>query len=579
MKYSEAVGLANRTFPDNVVTCRLISNYQFDTFRTFLRAYGAINQIDYALTESGYQNLWNDLFRISEEDSCDFYVVFCTLEDIIPYYGYRSIADWDYAELCRVLDVANDKITDYAVNLIAALSRVKNPVYIVPPFLNPPPLHDNSDPRYDPESSLKVHIHSTLLHQCRGREHIFVVNTERAFGILHDAELRSDKLLFTAGSPYSAKAASSLAKAIHELRTLPLSGKKMVITDLDNTLWRGIIGEDGIGGISSLAEGDTYHHHVYQKFLELLQSEGILLAVCSKNNSADVDALFDHPDLLQEAGVRITKEKFVAMSCSWESKSEQIKRICEKNNLLPSTVVFVDDNPLEIIEVQGSLPDVACIQFPESSRIHELILSLRRYFPTTTMTTEDESRTRLYKLKQETELKSQTYGSQTDFLKDLAMRLQCRIVSAGLSERAFQLINKVNQFNFTGRRFDKDEWDSYILSKDHYAVAGQLFDQFGDHGEIIVALARKQEHTLYIDNLVLSCRVFNRGVETAFLQWLVKRFPDIKEIVGFYNPTGKNAPIESFFLNHSFIKEIYPVDQGRFRNNDLHFESHYITLI
>ena len=579
MKYSEALRLAGRTFPDNLVTCRVISNYQFDTFRTFLRAYGALNQVEYVVSESGYQNFWNDLFRLEEEDSFDFYILVCTLEDILPHFGYRHIGDWNYAELSEMPDLAGDKIDEFVANLFTALSRTKKTVYLVPPFLDPPPLLQPKGSRYDVGSELQVHVHSVMLRESRKLDHIVVLNTAHIFASLSDRDRRNDKLLFSAGSPISAAAASELAKATHELQSPRPERKKMVITDLDNTFWRGIIGEDGITGISALPEGDTYHHHVYQKFLELLQSEGVLLAVCSKNNPGDVEELFENSVLMQEAGVRIGREKFVAVSCSWEPKSEQIRKICEKCNLLPSSVVFVDDNPLEIIDVQQNLPDVTCLQFPESSCIHELIAAMREHFPLTSLTEEDRMRTYMYKLKQETELKSKAYASHTDFLKDLAMRLRCRIVGAEDSQRAFQLINKVNQFNLTGQRFDKNEWLRYIASEEQYVAAGQLIDCLGDHGEIIVGMVRKVDRTLYIDNLVLSCRVFNRGVETAFLQWLVKQFPDIREMIGIYEPTGKNAPVEPFFLKNRFIKVGESGNRIYFRNDELDFKDHYITIL
>jgi FkbH-like protein len=311
---------------------------------------------------------------------------------------------------------------------------------------------------------------------------------------------------------------------------------KVLVTDLDNTLWSGIIGDDGVEGIFYRPEGKGYRHFIYQTALRRLRESGVLLAVVSKNDEQPALAPFAAGDMVLE------RSDFVAFIASWEAKSAQIRSLAEQLNLGLDAFVFVDDNPVELAEVERELPTVHRLLFPSSEKaLPTLISELTRLFARAAITDEDRARTELYQRRLQSAVPSAVSGGDVyGFLRELDMTLTIRDRSTGDRTRAIQLINKTNQFNLNGRRLDESEVSAQLEAGSRLLTA-TLSDRTGSHGEVLAALI---DSAGCITSMVMSCRVFQRRVEFAFLAWVAARAPLVRSAD--YVETDRNAPVGRF---------------------------------
>jgi FkbH-like protein len=348
---------------------------------------------------------------------------------------------------------------------------------------------------------------------------------------------------FTSGLPVAARSLGRVAASVVELAAVPFrEPAKVLITDLDNTLWRGVIAEDGPDGIAWRAEGPGYRHFVYQTFLRRLKGEGVLLAAVSRNS----------PEValgpLKAGAMAVREADFVSVVASYHPKSAQIRELARQLNLGLDAIVFVDDNPVELQEVSQQLPTVQCVAFPrQDDGLPALLVDLNRRFGRRDLTAEDRGRTELYRRRLEGLVPQAAEGADLHgFLSDLRMRLLLHDRSTGDRARAVQLINKTNQFNLNGRRVTDEEVGAIL------AAGGRLFtatleDRTGSHGEILAILISGAGLVI---SFVLSCRVFQRRVEQAFCAWLAEQ-PNPPAAMSFA-PTERNEPFQMFLRDPAF---------------------------
>ena len=290
-----------------------------------------------------------------------------------------------------------------------------------------------------------------------------------------------------------------------------LSPKKCVVLDLDNTLWGGIIGEDGLAGIQL---GDDFPGKAYRDFqrhLLYLKSKGVLLAVASKNNPEDAYEVFDKHDAMV-----LSRKDIAAFEIHWESKVESIKRVAKKLNIGLDSLVFVDDNPKEIGEVTERLPDVSCVMVPEELAYLPGLLAETDFFDFAEVTDEDRRRTEMMaadNIRQET----QETMSEEEFRKSLNLKIDVFAAQKQHLARVTQLINKTNQFTMTTIRRTQDEVETLANSKEALVLGMDIKDKYGDYGLVGVAILKKDIKSCVIDTLLMSCRVLGRGAEDTFI--------------------------------------------------------------
>ncbi|MEG3637903.1 HAD-IIIC family phosphatase [Magnetococcus sp. PR-3] len=326
--------------------------------------------------------------------------------------------------------------------------------------------------------------------------------------------------------------------------------RKCLVLDLDNTLWGGVIGDDGLDGIV-LGQGDPMGEAfvAFQKLVLSLKKRGVILAVCSKNQEETALQPFRaHQDMvLKEADIAV----FMA---NWNPKSENLKAIALQLNIGLDSLVFVDDNPAEREQVRTAFPQVAVVELPEDPAYYGWTLLGGGWFESLRFTQEDTLRADQYRAEQQRQQLQLSTLDLTDFLISLAMQGQMGGFNAQDRRRVTQLINKTNQFNCTTLRVTEEEVAAYQIQEDRFGVQMRLQDRFGDHGLISAIAGHMDEQHWYIDLWVMSCRVFNRQVEHAMLNELVAqaRRRGVKILVGRYLPTQRNKVIQTLFVDFGF---------------------------
>lgn len=344
-----------------------------------------------------------------------------------------------------------------------------------------------------------------------------------------------------AGFPYQLPHASALAGLLAELIKTQCP-KKGLITDLDDTLWAGILGEVGIEGVSWHLDQHTQFHGLYQRLLDSLASAGILIGAASKNDPALVAQAFERKDLI------VSKESIFPIEAHWSQKSESVGRILKTWNIGPEAVVFIDDNVMELAEVQAAFPEVECLLFPgdDTQAIWNLLKRLRDIFGKSAISKEDSLR--LQSIRAAGVLQESVNGhgrSLDDFLRGAGASIEFDFDKQSRDSRAFELINKTNQFNLNGRRLTESSWTAYLNDPTSFLMTVSYEDKYGPLGKIAVLLGKIQRDALHIDSWVMSCRAFSRRIEHQCLNQLLERF-ECEGILFNFAATPRNGPLQEF---------------------------------
>lgn len=329
--------------------------------------------------------------------------------------------------------------------------------------------------------------------------------------------------------------------------------KKCLVLDLDNTLWSGVIGDDGLDGIV-LGEGSAVGeaHLALQRYAKQLKERGIILAVCSKNDPAVVEAAFrDHPEML------LRRSDIAAFLANWDDKTENLKTIAARLNIGLDSLVFVDDNPVERDRIRQSLPMVAVPELPEDVAQYVRCIAEAGYFEAVAFTPEDRDRTRQYLENAEREALLGATQSMDEFLCGLNMSVVFGPFSAVDHNRIVQLINKTNQFNTTTRRYTSEEISDLTKLPGALTLRFRLLDRIGDNGLVSTMILRPTpecDDMLEIENWVMSCRVFGRQLEFEAMNIAVEaaRQRGVRTLVADYIATPKNNVISTLFPSLGF---------------------------
>jgi len=339
--------------------------------------------------------------------------------------------------------------------------------------------------------------------------------------------------------------------------------KKCLVLDLDNTLWGGVVGDDGIEGIV-LGEGSAVGeaHLALQRYAKQLKERGVLLAVCSKNDAGIAEAIFqEHPEMV------LRRSDIVAFLANWDDKTENLKAIATQLNIGIDSLVFVDDNPVERARIRQSLPMIAVPELPEDAAQYVRCLADAGYFEAVAFTSEDRHRTQQYAANAEREGLLGSAQSMDEFLSGLKMSVVFGPFTAVDHARVVQLINKTNQFNTTTRRYTSEEIAYLINLPNALTLQFRLLDRFGDNGLVSAMILRPtsdHEDVLEIDNWVMSCRVFGRQLEFEAMNIAVEaaRQRGARALIADYIATSKNNVISALYpsLGFAAINETAPTN-------------------
>ena len=325
--------------------------------------------------------------------------------------------------------------------------------------------------------------------------------------------------------------------------------RKCVVVDLDNTLWGGVVGEDGKHGIRLGHTSPGSEFVEFQHFLRSLTARGILLAVCSKNNEADaLEVIRDHESMV------LRESDFSAMRINWKSKPENIASIAAELNIGVDSLVFVDDDPGERERMRQLLPDVLTVELPKDPTLYRSVLEALPQLQSLEITDEDRTRLKTYqtaRLRKETRVKAATLDEYLRSLEITVDIMPCRDEHVA---RVAQLFARTNQVNTTTRRYGTKDIVGFASDSNSFLRVLFSRDRFGDHGLVAVALARKESKHWTIDSFLMSCRVIGYGIETTMLAHIADaaQAAGANALVGEFIPTGKNAPAVDIYMRHGF---------------------------
>ena len=340
------------------------------------------------------------------------------------------------------------------------------------------------------------------------------------------------------------------------IKSLYGKNKKALVLDLDNTLWGGVVGDDGpenleIGQETSVGQAYTE----FQRFLKDYKQIGVLLNVDSKNEYDNAITGIEHPD-----GV-LRQDDFICIKANWDPKDLNFEEIAKELNLLPESLVFVDDNPAEREIVRSSFPGAGV---PELEKVEDypLVIDRSGFFEVTTLSEDDLKRTEMYRANMQRSQEQKRYTDYRDFLRSLEMHGEGGAFQPVYMSRIAQLTNKSNQFNLTTKRYTQAEIEEANADPNRITVYGKLTDKFGDNGVVSVVIGRVEGSVCHIELWIMSCRVLKRDMEYFMLDQLVAECQKrgVSEICGYYYPTLKNGMVKEFYGTLGFTKESEDAD-------------------
>ncbi|MFX1559014.1 MAG: HAD-IIIC family phosphatase [Promethearchaeota archaeon] len=481
----------------------------------------------------------------SEPDVIVLSVDAWSVSDQLFLSSFVRASDKEKLDLQKDLVKSVATIIDVLEKNTAAIILANN--FIVPVF-SPLGIVDNKQ-----KTGLKQFIegaNKALAEKFAKSNRVFIVDLESISSYYGKSRIINWNTWYRGSVPFSEEFTPVLAdEYLRYIRALKGRAKKCIVLDLDNTLWGGIIGEDGLEGIKLSNTSPGIEYVDFQRSLLSLYNRGVILAICSKNNYDDAIKVF------QEHPYQVLKEEhFAAMRINWQNKAANIAELAKEINIGLDSIVFFDDNPVERAQVSQAHPEVLVVELPKNPRLYRQTLENLNVFDVLSLTKEDLVRGEMYTGKRKRAELEQSAESIEDFLRTLELKVKIQPVNDFDTPRVVQLIGKTNQFNLTTRRYTDAEVRQFRESKDSIVYSMAVTDKFGDEGVVGVAIVKIKNGDWWIDSFLMSCRVIGRSAETALLARIVAdaRSVKAKRIIGEYIPTKKNPPAADLYEKHGF---------------------------
>jgi FkbH-like protein len=483
-----------------------------------------------------YGDFEGNLARARESGASDATVAL-EWSDIDPRLSLRSSGGWSNPSKEDIVLNCRDRFARFtaAIRNLAAVM----PVVVATPGLGVPPIgHTIRAQASEIELELEFQLADfrRLLAKVSG---LRIVNSSYLEQLnLPDARLDA-KMELLAGFPYALPHAAVLARTlVAVLQQSP--PKKAVITDLDDTLWAGIIGEIGAEAVSWQQDSHAQIHGLYQQMLGHLASCGALLAACSKNELSVAQTGLARKDLF------LDPESVFPVCANWGAKSKSVAEILRAWNIGADAVVFIDDNPMELDEVKQAFPGMTCLQFPrkDAAKLWDLLGQLRDLFGKPLVL--DEDRLRSASLRSSAQMRAATEETASPhFLQGLQGSVTLDYRKNVADGRQVELLNKTNQFNLNGLRVTEGDWRRFLECPGAIAIAVSYQDKFGPLGKIAVLAGEREGQRVRVTHWVMSCRAFSRGIEFHTLESLFRQ-SNAEEIEFAFQATERNRPLQEF---------------------------------
>jgi FkbH-like protein len=458
--------------------------------------------------------------------------------DLDPRLGYRKLGGWGQRVAANILETTEATLA----RLEAAILRIPVSVkvaLVLPSLPLTPAFHTSGWQASGAEIELRGLI-AGFARRLISHPSVLLLNEQRLNERSRADERYDLRADLHAGFPYTLKHADALGAALAALIASP-QPKKGLITDLDDTLWLGLVGEEGHDGVAWDLASHAQLHGLYQQMLHALADQGVLIAIASKNSSEVVERALARPDLM------LAREKVFPIEVHWDAKSGSVERILKTWNIGADSVVFVDDNRMELEEVRSAFPDLECILFPKADYAFGLAMlhRLRDLFGKPRLAEEDAYRLATLKQNRQVVESARNGDLAEHFLSTAEAVMGMEFSPPATDRRVVELVNKTNQFNLNGVRYSEAEWQQKLQNPDRFVLAVTYQDKFGSLGKIAVLAGEQSAARIRIDTWVMSCRAFSRRIEYQSLARLFQRF-EAQDITFDFTSTPKNGPIREF---------------------------------
>jgi FkbH-like protein len=573
MKYSDVLREANQIRRTGAsrdvkkIKVAMLSSFTLDFIRPFFEVAADRAQFFPDFFWGGYNQYAQEIIAADSklyEFAPDLLVLAVRLEEVYP-----ALVN-DYLRVLPDSSKALEQIVTLMERLIKLLRTRLACSVLIHNFLTPVHnccgLSDFQHP--DGAANLVRRLNLALVEMVNRYSGVYVVDFENLAGRLGKRQIMDSKMWYLAKNPYKTVLYQSLAtEYLKYLKSIYGLQKKCIVLDLDNTLWGGLAGEDGIFGIQL---GDGYPGNCYQDFqreLLKLNQRGVLLAVNSKNNGDEaLEIITRHP------GMVLKEANFACLKINWDNKAGNLAAIAAELNIGLDSMVFIDDSQAECELVRQKLPEVTTLQLPDTPFTYVDLLNDLGLFETIAITAESLRKTEMYQAQVERQRLADSVGSLTEYYRSLEMVVVIQAANEILLPRVAELTQKTNQFNLTTRRYTREDLGRMIGGGAYLLYTLRVTDKFGDNGVVGVCIIHKiSREEWYIDTFLLSCRVLNRTIENALMAFIYERAKanHVRRLIGEYFPTPKNRPVEHFYEQIGFIKQdgryLFEVDRGAIR--------------
>jgi FkbH-like protein len=469
----------------------------------------------------------------------------------------RDIAPevWDaFADLTpQQVDAAVERISSEVSQWIRAFRQRSNASLILHNFAKPFPSQGVLDAQTgDGQTAAIERINAAVGDLCKNHRGTYVLDYDGLVARHGATRWHDETKWLTMRMPFAPDSFLPLVnewlKFVHPLTGITC---KALAVDLDNTLWGGVIGEDGLNGIKLGTEYPGAFYTALQRAILDLYRRGVLLAVCSKNNPDEALAVLDrHPDML------LRREHFSCLKINWQDKAQNIREIASELNIGTEAIAFLDDNPVEREWVRSELPEVRVVPLPDNARGYATALRDCAVFERLTLSQEDREKTKLYQEQQQRADLVHSVESLEDFYRSLNQDVIIAPLTPDTTPRIAQLTQKTNQYNVTTRRYTEQQIEDLSSRPEWNVYSVRVRDRFGDNGIVGAVITRDHDEFCEIDTFLLSCRVIGRTVETAMLGFITGacKAAGFRYLQGWFYPTKKNTPVRELYESHQFSK-------------------------
>jgi FkbH-like protein len=389
----------------------------------------------------------------------------------------------------------------------------------------------------------------------KASSNLLIIETDKIFAELSIAKSVDFRFYYSSKALYTIDFYKTYTKYILPvIKSIKGKAKKALVFDCDNTLWKGVIGEDGMENIEMSGKGKK--GVVFEEIQHLaldLSKKGVIIGLCSKNNLEDVEGVFkNHPD------ISLKNEHIVIKKINWDDKASNIRKIAQELNIGLDSIVFIDDSDFELEFINDQLPDVKTLKVPANLyEYSQLLRSNLSLFYSFSQSTEDLKRVDMYKQEAERINQKASFENIESYLSSLELRIIVHVNPSAFAARISQLSQKTNQFNLTTKRYTESDIARFINTKDFLTFAFEVQDKFGDSGVTGVLILRTDltSKTAEIDSFLMSCRVIGRNIEIAFFTFLIEYLEKsgITKLYAKYSKTLKNEQVSDFYEKIGFI--------------------------